>query len=112
MELIISIIVCVLSVYGAFQMIYNFAVYLAKSEKANPVFSYYVVAFEDVEEEAEEYVRSHALTVEKDDEIIILYNEATNEALQLFDIIASEFNFVRFMSFEEYQDYIKLYNQK
>ena len=97
---------CFLSVYGVFQIIYNFALYLTKNNKVTPAFSHYLVVADDTSVEIEAYVRSLALKIDKNDKVIIITNCESLEIKEILLLLEGEYDFIVLMSPEEYIDYI------
>lgn len=106
MDIIISIIMCFLSVYGVFQIIYNFALYLTKNNKTTPMFSHYLAVADDTSTEIEAYVRSLALKMDKNDKVIIITNCESPEIIEMLLLLEGEYDFIVLMSPEEYINYI------
>lgn len=106
MDIFISIIMCFLSVYGVFQIIYNFALYLTKNNKIMPVFSHYLAVANDNTTEIEAYVRSLALKIDKNDKVIIVVNCDSPEIKEILLLLEGEYDFIVLMSPEEYINYI------
>ena len=106
MDIVISIIMCFLSVYGVFQIIYNFALYLTKNNKTTPIFVHYLVVADDTSTEIEAYVRSLALKMDKNDRVIIVTACESPEIIEMLLLLEGEYDFITLMSPEEYMEYI------
>ncbi len=106
MDIVISIIMCFLSVYGVFQIIYNFALYLTKNNKTTPAFSHYLAVADDSSTEMEAYVRSLALNIDKNDKVIIVADCESMEIKEMLLLLEGEYDFIVLMSPEEYISYI------
>ena len=106
MDIVISIIMCFLSVYGVFQIIYNFALYLTKNNKTTPVFSHYLVIADDNSSEIEAYIRSLSLKMDKNDKVIVIPNCHNPEISEILILLEGEYDFITLMSVEEYISYI------
>ncbi len=106
MEVFMAILVCFLAVYGVFQLLYNIAVTLSKSDKTKLNHIHRLITVSDDIEGLEAYIRSVELTI-KEGEFIILLNCTNNDIAQRYlDIIKEDFSYVKVMLPDEYEEYI------
>ena len=106
MEIVLSVLICFLSVYGIFQLLYNVACYISKGGAVNPDDIHMVIPVTNKSCNIEAYIRY--LSIKEDVENVILLNMADDaEILNTIYILASEFDFVEIMSYDEYIDYVK-----
>lgn len=106
MEIILWIFICFLSVYGAYELIYSIALYFAKRKKVNPNFVHYVVAFNHDEEDIEMFVRSKALTMEKEEGLIVLLQDDNPDTIHMLELLMNEYSFLSFMQIDDYNIYL------
>lgn len=106
MEIILWIIICFLSVYGFYELIYSIALSFAKRKKVNPNFMHYVVAFNQNEEDIEMFVRSKALTMEKEEELIVLLQDNNPDTIHILELLMNEYPFLSFMEIDDYNIYL------
>lgn len=105
MDIAVSILICFLSVYGIFQLLYNFACSFGKSAKCKLKYSYRVIGVDDDTENLEGYIRNAAMKEEREPLIIVNYAR-DGETAQLGRILEGEFDIVRSMTSDEYMQYI------
>lgn len=106
MEVVVAILICFLSVYGVFQLLYNVACYVSKGGAVNPDDIHIVIPVTNKSFNIEAYIRY--LAIKSESESVILLNMADDaEILNTIYILASEFDFVEIMSYDEYIDYVK-----
>ena len=109
MEVVLSVLICFLSVYGIFQLLYNVACYISKGGAVNPDDIHMVIPVTNKSCNIEAYIRY--LAIKEENESVILLNMADDaEILNTIYILASEFDFVEIMSYDEYIDYVKKKN--
>ena len=105
MEIILSVLVCFLAVYGVFKLLYKVVYYYYDLNKVRPKFHHTVIALNDDCENIEAYVRAAVMREEED--IIILDYSRMADTKKLLKIIDSEFYFVTVMTPEQYITYIQ-----
>ncbi len=105
MDTIMPVVICFLSLYGIFHLLYSIAGGLCKSAKIKSRYSHNVIAVDDFSENTEAYVRQLAMQEEEASLIIINYTES-KECKQILDILEAEFDFVKVLTPNEYAEYI------
>lgn len=106
MEIILWTFICFLSVYGAYELIFSIALSFAKKKNVKPDFSHYVVAFNHGEEDIEMFVRSKALTMEKEEALIILLQDHNTDIIHILELLMNEYPFLSFMELDDYNIYL------
>ena len=108
MEVVMSIILCFFAVYGVFQILYNIACKISKSELCFPQKMHRVIFADKNADKLEGYIRYLALREEKEKIIIIpAFDNDDAEGSRLIEILCAEFDNVDSMTLEEYAKYIK-----
>ena len=106
MEVIMSILICFLSVYGVFQLLYNLSCYVTKGGAIAPELTHKIIPVTNRSCNLEAYIRY--LAIKEDDKNVILLNMADDaEILKTIYILSSEFDFVDVMSYDEYIGFVK-----
>lgn len=108
MEVVMSVVLCFFAVYGFFQILYNIACKIAKSDLCIPEKKHILICVDKNTDKLEGYIRYISMQ-ENMDKIILLCNpECKNnpESKKLIDIICSEFDEAEVMNITEYNDYI------
>lgn len=106
MDIIISIVICFLSVYGIFQLLYNIACKMPKPPKTAKINSHRVVVADDNSNWIEGYVR--VMAMQEEEERLFIINKSENaEMTEILDILSAEFSFVEPVSAEEYIKYMQ-----
>ena len=106
MDILMSIVMCFLAVYGVFQIIYNFALYLTRNNKTQPIFSHYILVADDNSTEIEAYIRSLALKMNKNDKVILITTCKSEEIKKILLLLERKYDFISLMEPEEYITYI------
>lgn len=105
LDTIMSVIICFLSVYGTFHLLYSLAQHLNKRISTEHLYFHTVIGADESTENIEEYVRKAALQNDIKSLAIINYSD-DKDYKQLLDILQSEFEFVSVLTPDEYKDYI------
>ncbi len=107
MELFLSILVCFLTVYGAFHILYNISLKLSAADRIRLSNCHRTVIVKGEEEDLEAYIRGLEATLTGNEFVILvdcLMSESMTMLLEQFERV---FNFVKVMTIDEYTDYIK-----
>lgn len=107
MEVLLSILVCFLTVYGAFHILYNISLRLSAPDKIKLSHCHRTVIVKNEDDGLEEYIRAIEMTL-TNNEFVILIDCLISESMSvLLAQLEREFNFVKVMTLDEYADYIK-----
>lgn len=106
MEIILSLIICFLAVYGLFKIIYGLAFALYKTDKTTAKYKNIVVGVDDNSQNIEGYIRAMSLKEEGTEIIIVDYSDK-KDTKKFLKLIAGEFSFVTVTNPDEYAEYIK-----
>ena len=105
MEIVISLIVCFLAVYGVFKLLCAISFLVLDEKNVRAEFIHELVAVNDDSENIEGYIRAKEAKEERRELIILDYSKK-EETKMLLSILEKEFSFVRVMNNAEYIDYI------
>lgn len=106
MELFLSILVCFLTVYGAFQILYSISLKLSAPDKINIGHCHRAIIVKD-EEDLEAYIRGLETSL-MSNEFVMLVDCMMSESMTiLLSRLERVFDFVKVMTIDEYADYIK-----
>ena len=106
MDVLLSILVCFLTVYGAFQILYNISLRLSEPDKVKLGCCHRVVIVNNENDDIEAYVRSLKTTLLNDEYVILVDCFISESVSALLTKIDADFNYVNVMSFEEYTNYL------
>lgn len=106
MEILISVLICFLSVYGILQLLYNLAYHMTKSESNLQRRAHKIVVVTNDSLNLESYIR-HLAIKEEDENVILLDRADDHEMIHLMYNLSNEFDFVSVMSFDEYMRFIE-----
>ncbi len=101
-----SFIVCFLSVYGMFYLLYNISLKVAKHSKVKAKYLHHVIAVDDNSDNIEAYIRT--LSAQKEEDVIIINLASDEEINHIISILQAEKSFLKVFSPEEYKNYIDL----
>ncbi len=105
MEIIVSLLVCFLAVYGVFKLLCAIAAFFLNEKCIKAEFMHDLIAIDDNSENIENYIR--AKEIKEDGRDLIILDHSTNEEMKkLLAIFENNFCFVKVMSESEYIDYI------
>lgn len=105
MDAFMSAIICFLSVYGVFHLLYALVNKFDTKIDVKHKYQYTVIGIDETADNIEEYVRGLARNDEKND-LILINHSNDGEHGQLLSILESEFDFVKVFTADEYKDYI------
>ncbi len=108
MKIFLSVIICFLSVYGAFKAIYEITRLFVNKNNFKPKFSYRIIGIDDTTKDLDVYLRIQDLKEEKEGVILIDYAE-DEEIKKICRLSEKDFDFVKSMTPAEYKEYINTY---
>ena len=93
MDIVMSIIICILAVYGVFRLIYGIALYVTGDKKFSSRMSHKLFLADDSSTNIEDYVRGFGIR-EEGESLIILDLSKSEEMKNLLQILDCQFGFL------------------
>ena len=103
-----SVIMCFLSVYGVFRLLYSVVMHLSGNKKLAAGDIHKIIAANDESTALEGYLRTELMSDNTTD-VIVVDLSTTDEMKKLLKAVESEFSFVTVMSRSEYLNYIEAF---
>ena len=107
MQPFFAVLVCFLSVYGAFCILYSIVCHFVGKNNFKPKYFHTIVGVDDNCRDIEIFLRSYRLKEYPISEMILINYSSCSEMNDILNIASRDFDNIRIMSPEEYDMYIK-----